>query len=152
MDALTVLQPYASALVAGVKPWENRGRHLFGCPRWITIHAGKRRFDFGGEADFVLRDMEVFWPGMPTWDSMPLGAVLGVVRFTGSLSYSECNSVSRSWWACGPCCWRVGRYHALRVPVPCRGSLGIWKLPAEVECAVEAQLPADVLQAIRRGS
>ena len=46
LKAVTVLQPYASAIAAGVKPWENRPRpiRLDDGPIWLALHAGLKLY------------------------------------------------------------------------------------------------------------
>lgn len=134
LPALTVLQPYGSALIAGVKPWENRPWALQRLPRWVIVHAGKTMFRFDSllEQDVVRDAMRARWTAMPRWTSLPASAVLGAVCFDevvwigDSTPSARAREVRRDWWACGPCCWHVSRVVELPRPLACRGYQGLW--------------------------
>lgn len=145
MRALTVRQPFATALVRGMKPVENRtwdfprwgasdrygvagavGPHAPGRevePTWIAVHAGQveRALDAPQHVVVALQE-EV------------RGAVLGAVlidwtgpRIEYGLRYGSLS------WATGPRCWHVARAVELHEPIAVpRGSLGLWRLPDEV--------------------
>lgn len=125
LKAVTVLQPYASAIAARVKPWENRPRNmrLDDGPIWLAIHAGKAIYP---DAEFQQRvhRQTGMWPDAPDLEDLPLGAILGVMRI------DDCQPIAkvRDPWACGPFCWRVGEVRLLPRPVPCKGSQGFWAL------------------------
>ena len=44
------------------------------------------------------------------------------------------------WSAWGQCHWLLDNVRPLPDPVPCKGMLGLWRLPDEVEKAVREQL------------
>lgn len=86
MKALTIRQPWASLIAAGVKTIETRSWS----PRYrgpLLIHAGKARFGFSSERAEVIRslplarwgDMRAHVKGDPEMcDNYPLGAVVAV--------------------------------------------------------------------------
>lgn len=41
--------------------------------------------------------------------------------------------------------WILNRIRALRQPIPCRGALGLWDVPADVEAQIATQLQGVVL-------
>lgn len=150
MRALSVMQPWASLIVGGplspgVKRTENRGKMVASAARKlvgqrIAIHASKKLDEEGihslRSGVFNLRREEV--PYNPI-SAFPRGAVIGVATldrvfdgydvltdderrfFTGDfgLSFSD-----QRWFE----------------PVPCKGALGFWTMPADVEAKVRAQL------------
>lgn len=142
MRAITIQQPWAGAAAEGIKPVDNRARGTtYRGP--LAIHASRRPSD---EAI-----AEVLRITGRTWDdvgsaSAQFGVVLAVVDLV------DCHR------AAGGCCapWghavHPGRrvYHAvhlawtnvrrLTVPVPCRGSLGVWAVPPAVEELVTQRL------------
>jgi hypothetical protein len=133
MKALTLWQPWATAIAEFGKRIENRGWRP---PRWIigeriAIHAGKRLdkdavedlcFDFDIDAPRFIR-----------------GAVVAVATVKGWVdSIGEDHPQSR--WFCGPFGWVFDDVVALREPAPCRGHQKLWNLPAAVEAAVRGQL------------
>ena len=168
MRALTLTQPWAGLVAAGIKLVENREQGVikasdFGTP--FAIHAS-REIDEG-----VYARIDEIQPGLcrghvrgggtsigDWWHrSRVTGAVIAVavvdrcVRSTGISSnhpgtaygydpeeLAELGDQRR---------WLFGRYgyvlrdvRALAEPVPCRGALGFWTLPADVAARVEAQL------------
>lgn len=119
--ALTLLQPYASAIAAGVKRIENRPwRRAIG-PKgmWVGLHAGKALYipddavlpkrvcgqtraeqareyteDLlnGWRVRNVLRS-EPYWPDAPAVDDLPLGVMLGAMHVAEILRYPEGGSL-----------------------------------------------------------
>lgn len=127
MLALTILQPYASAIMAGVKPVENRSwrppQHAIGQRLWI--HAGKSRSMMG---PFLLREVKALWPEAPAADEYPMGVVLGSVLLAGVDRLSargECP------WSCGPWCWLLEDPQPIE-PVAVRGYQGLWEIDPQV--------------------
>ena len=91
---------------------------------------------------------------------MPFGAVIALLDIVGCHHADDCCdwSSGRGCVHCTP--WSAaGQYHiernvrfVLPEPVPCRGALGLWRLPDDVEQAVLVQLdgsPATTVQEAR---
>lgn len=117
MMCLTVRQPWATALVRGVKKVENRswppGRGL-AVGDWLAIHAGSAR----------PVPSNVHWPAEP--DEHWLSAVIGAVRFCGHTPYRP----GLGPWAGGePWCWRFDDAVEFEVPIPVAGRLRLWPAP-----------------------
>jgi hypothetical protein len=109
MKALTVRQPWASLIVAGIKDVENRPRRIRYRGK-LAIHAGLRVDDEG---------MEMY--GHLIEGSLPLGAVIG------SVDVVDCTSDSDSPWALSDCYhWILANPRRLKRPVPATGKLGLW--------------------------
>ena len=125
LKAVTVLQPYASAIAAKVKPWENRPRpiRLDDGPIWLALHSGMKPYPSTEIYQRAYRKSGM-WPDAPDLAALPMGAILGVVRIDDCQPVSEVDDP----WACGPFCWRVGEVRLLPRPVPCKGSQGFWAL------------------------
>ena len=149
IKALTIKQPWASAIAFGDKRVENRS--------WPTAYRGLLAIHAGASIDWDAA--EKAWPaagltlyvaGAPrkAWTaSLPLGAVIAVAELTGCHPrYHICNptgipqTVCSDWSAWGQCHWLLDNVRPLPDPVPCKGMLGLWRLPDEVEKAVLAQL------------
>lgn len=141
MYGLTIKQPWLHAIVAGTKRVENR---TWAVPEWvigkvIALHAGKT-YDYG--AVFPA------WTVTPGWEpgELPEGAVAGVAKVTGCHPLEHVCSPGPHLRACSPwsarsqCHWLLAEVRPLPNPVPCRGMLGLWRLPADVEEAVRQQL------------
>lgn len=133
MRALTVKEPFASAIIDGAKPIENRTwpppKGVLG--ERILIHAGKKRHD-------LASDFEHLWVG-PERPGCILGSV--VIREVISSSDSE-------WWL-GPLGWVLADPIPLAQPVPYRGNMGLWFVKDE---GVIRQIRRDPMHAPILGS
>ena len=120
---LTVRQPFALALVRGVKGWENRSweRDLSASGGWIWIHAGAAVHAQHQRA----RDL---WPDMPALATLTRSAIIGAVRIGRVVPYEDVAGLP--WTAPPPpgkkgLCWEV--IEAMEIdPIPCGGGLGLW--------------------------
>jgi ASCH domain len=114
MKALTVRQPWASLLIAGVKDVENRTWST-GHRGRLAIHAGRpERQAFADEAWTLARKLRL---------DTPSGVVLGTVKVLDVVSDS------RSDWASpGHYHWVVGDAKPYARPKRATGRLGIWTL------------------------
>ena len=164
---LTIRQPWCWAIVHGGKPVENRSWHTaYRGPLWL--HAGARsRWDPDGAENLLVRqawhrylnEHVPGWPGLPFSDVelnrkttlMPFGAVSALAQVTDCHHATACPRYrpDAPWPLCSP--WSArGQFHIelakvrpLAEPVPCRGALGLWRLPDDVEKLVRAQLGED---------
>jgi len=125
MMALTLWRPWVYAVTHLGKPIENRTweapRRLVG--RRFAIHAAKAY----SAADAAWIE-ETFDIRLPPVHEQPTGVVatavyLGTVRELGR----EDNP-----WYCGPVGWVFDDVVVLDEPIPCRGHLGLWRLPEAV--------------------
>jgi hypothetical protein len=142
--ALTVRQPWAWAIIHGGKDVENRTRNIAGSYRGpVAIHAGLTMdaaaiVDPGpilAAASCAADDRDRF----PWYEGR--GAIIGVVdlvnvHWDGDLE-GGCHRPDSSWecsdWAL------LGHHHLVLAnpcplprPIPYRGRLGLWSLPADV--------------------
>ena len=136
MRALTVLQPFATALCRkGQKRVENRNRdwpRTVPLPAWVAIHAGRRvhpNEDAG--LDALIRLGAPTGPlGTPGRDTartvLPMGRVVGAVRFVRSVSVVDHDHDDP--WAFGPYCWVRDLCVEIEDAPEVRGSLGLWSL------------------------
>jgi hypothetical protein len=164
LPALTVKQPWAH-MIANLgklvenRTWETRYRGL------LAIHAGAYSgWDKNAETSLVALEAWKRWAGVPATGEVatPLtrgdafsffsfGAVIAVAEVVGCHHSDECMHAEYlvppgQRTGCSP--WAVrGQWHIelvnvvpLGEPVPCRGKLGLWRLPEDVEKAVRAQL------------
>lgn len=157
MKALTVWEPWATAIALGWKPVENRTwptKHRGA----LAIHASKRPPD-NSDINEVL---DIIY-GVGASDVRPdtfaqrrsefctllerhLGKVLAVVDVTGMLrNYVEAGEALKTHrfgddFYTGDIGWHVENPRRLSEPVACRGAQGLWELPADVERQVLALL------------
>ncbi len=133
MRCLALKQPYAWALVAGIKDIENRS--------WSTGYRGPIAILAGASKS------EVNAYGKPNKlkINFPFGAVVGVVDLVDVLPLSE--ELEKNPWAWGPYCWRVANARMLEKPIPAKGKLKLFDLSEDlaqqVRVAIEspAKLP-----------
>lgn len=152
MKALTIRQPYAWAIAAGMKPVENR--------TWNTYHEGPLAIHaaagVGAKWEFEaavarVADLMGYRDATVLAGCQVRGAVVAVARLADVCSAARYRPWSvRDACDCGP--WAVGEHRHFKLahvrplpePVPVIGSLGLWRLPVAVESAVRAQLGAEV--------
>jgi len=125
MKALTVKQPWAHWIVSGQKNVENRSRrtHYRG---ELLIHAGTA-WDHTSQARQIELELAL---GLtrPSSDDVPYGAIIGSVQVV--------NCIRDSWspWAApGRWHWLLRNPVVFSTPIPCRGMLGLWNVPTELE-------------------
>jgi hypothetical protein len=159
MKALSVRQPWAWAIAFGQKDIENRTWGT-GYRGPLAIHAGARWDGDGAFDKRVLRALHGFGDrfdpplcverlGPKTTrllcdGQLTPGAVVAVVDLVGiCTARSTSQQCGCGMWASeGQCHWRLAGVQPLAEPVPCKGRLGLWELPEDVEAAVTSQLAA----------
>lgn len=149
MNALTIWQPWASAIALGVKKVETRG---WACPEWaigvpMAILAGRKNGKEGREAweRLVLAEPETFGifgaAGIRCWEEMPFGAVVCVVKVTGCepTDYVGRGQVQPAWFRGAPderrwgdhgpgrWAWIIGEVRRIEPPFQLIGRQGIFE-------------------------
>lgn len=134
--AITLHQPWASLLIAGVKVHETRGfrlpDRLIG--QWVAIHAAKRQPALLQGLDPICRRAL----GADYFRRLPRGAVLGLVQFasckgtmlTSPAGYEDERSGD---WRPGRYAWRVSGRRVFPAPVHCAGRQLWWRVRLEFE-------------------
>ncbi len=130
MRALTIKRPWANLIVAGRKTIENRSWPPPGSivGEVIAIHAGRA---YVREAEGWMKKHRL--GACPSDEDAP-GGIIGFARVTGSIEKS------RSLWFMGPIGWVLADIVALPEPIPCKGSLGLWTVPDDVERKIRKQI------------
>lgn len=160
MRCLSIQQPWAWAIAHGGKNVENR-TWATGYRGPLAIHAGVRWDEDGAWDKRVLRALHAFGdrfdPPLRVERLGPKtvrlirdrqltpGAVVAVVDLVG-ICTARSNSEQCGcgvWAAEGQYHWRLANPRPLAEPVHCKGRLGLWDLPADVEAAVAAQIGAN---------
>jgi hypothetical protein len=127
MKAITVKQPWAWAIIYADKDIENRSWRT-NLRDTIAIHAG-----------YNIDDAAVLPRGvkLPPESDLVRGAIIGVVDLVGVVEHS------RSKWFSGPFGFVLANARARDRPVPCKGRLTLWDIPATVLRSLRKQLPLD---------
>jgi len=133
--ALTLWQPWASFIIAGLKTWETRSWQLPE-PGWVAIHAAKRepvqvpkliaqsRRMFHNALEYMLQT---------TYEQLPRGKVLGVVKFGQCVPVEQVRmqigaaDADFGDWADGRWAWPVKNVWRLRIPIPAHGRQRLWQ-------------------------
>lgn len=123
MKALTIIQPYASLIMSGVKSYEMRNWK----PKDVTefiVHAGAKPMSTAALLNSGID--RCFWDGL----EQPLGAMLGVVRI---VAFIPTDTIHISNWHTGlhplkyKYAWRLEVVKVFNNPIPARGKLGMWE-------------------------
>ena len=130
MKVLTIQQPWASAIVAGIKLIENRS--------WPTHHTG----------GLVIHAARTTWPhsitqslmngqlsGLMPFENLPRGAIIGIVDMVDCQEYSY--RLSGNIFASGPWCWIFRNPKQFVKPFHVRGAQGLWTLPEGILSQME---------------
>jgi hypothetical protein len=149
MRAITVMQPWAWAIMAGGKLVENRTMAwTYRGP--LAIHAGNRDSARGWTSPLIwqaAKDSGAYSDMGPTIRGVHYGAILGLVDL---VDVHPCAGCCQPW---GESSYREhpsGRVRTqithlvlenprlLREPIACRGTLGLWHVPADITVRLEA--------------
>lgn len=161
MRGLSLTQPWATLVAVGAKRIETRD-WTTGYRGPLAIHASKA---FPGDCRALCNEEPFFRALNPLngrrryedWYSLPLGAIVAVVWLDGIIRCPTdqpgivCGyqfpppepEASFGNYEPGRYAWRLDGVVALPVPITCRGALGLWTLPSEIE----ARLPAPAVGA-----
>lgn len=144
MKALSVIQPWAWLIAAGHKRVENRDWSPGDFRGPLAIHASKT-------AELGLSDSirALVLSGRVTVGTLvdnaracgelAGGAIVGIADDVEAVRLGHF-SVRENPFAFGPWCWVFHKpVRRLRNPIPCRGALGLWEVPAGVLEALRAQ-------------
>jgi hypothetical protein len=142
MKALSIRQPYAWAIVAGYKDVENRDwlTHFRGR---VLIHAGKRQEV--GDVDGVIRSVAVQTRRTDAEVATEYGEHLqagGLGAIVGAATISDCVQNMESEWFYGKYGFVMTDPKAIR-PLPCKGALSFFSVPADVAEAIRAITPPE---------
>jgi len=131
LRCLSVRQPWAWAICAGVKKIENRV--------WQTEHRGPIAIQ-AGKSKVMLKEMAANGLDLSP-DLFEFGAIIGIAQLVDITPIKEERGNP---WAVGPYCLHLGSAYFLREPIPARGSLQLVRLKDDVSDQVRRALPYDV--------
>ncbi|GAA4221417.1 hypothetical protein FHR32_005076 [Streptosporangium album] len=134
MKALTVRQPWAWAIGYAGKDIENR--------TWDTTHRGLLAIHAGARWDGDDAAARVFELAGAYVLKTTVSAIVAVVELVDVCAvdgFTDCCKCGK--WAFGfQRHWRLANPRPLVEPVSCKGRLGLWNLPEDVEAAVLRQI------------
>lgn len=142
--ALSIQQPWAWAIVVLGKSVENRGAGFTGRHFGeVFIHASKEPREIEDLRDIVSKQELMSAYEAQKSGEMSLGAIVGVARIYAYKSSRDARldlPAAADRWIEGPLCLCLDDVRKLSQPVPCKGALGFWNVPADVEAEVRRQL------------
>lgn len=126
MKCLSVLQPWAWAIIHGPKRVENR--------TWPTNFRGRLYIHAGKGRRWLVESEPATWQERygvecPAVDSFAFGAIIGHVDVTDCVPVSR---IGNNPWACGPWCWKLANPAALPSPIPYSGKLTLFEVPDSI--------------------
>jgi len=150
MKALSLWQPYASAVALGLKTYETRS--------WttkvrgpITIHASKR----WGPAERDLSRNAARIHGQPLLAEPPLGAIVAIAEIAEVFRTEDireklsADELFFGDYDDGRYAWRLENVRALRTPIPIRGWQGFFPVPDELLTGIVLSNPLNSDRATR---
>jgi hypothetical protein len=159
LRALSIQQPYAWAIATQGKDVENRTRPT-AHRGLLAIHASKKPDEYPQlpyRAEHVLRRLlaeRALSRRRPEGAELLVGGmIVAVAEVSGCHWWRDCLKLRKrgscwgeyacsEWAATGQFHWELSAVRPLAEPVPCKGMLGLWTVPDDVESAVRAQLEA----------
>lgn len=147
MMGLTLLEPWASLMAAGLKRIETRS--------WCTDYRGelviqasasKKSCRHSYDVEKLFKEAGMPWPD--DWpvspEGYPRGRILGVCRLIDCVEM-DADIINRvpqrerafGVWAPGRFAWIAPSFRRVE-PIPWKGSLGLWKVPPELEARLAA--------------
>lgn len=133
---ISILQPYAWLIVNGHKDIENRCWRT-GFRGRILIHAGKT-YSRRDHDEYVHELMDDFGIELPVYDSIERGGVVGAATIT------DCVKEHPSRWKMQGTWGFVLKDQRTATFAPCRGQLGIFRVPVETILGAAAHAVASL--------
>lgn len=128
MRALTIKQPWASAIKEGIKTVENRKWKPSGAnnggKQWVLLHVSKQ----SAKSD-VFKAVQEHWADALNHKKARLGHLIAVMHIG---RVSEVAELEPSFWATGPFCWEMDAVIPLLEPCETPGQLGLWKFKRSI--------------------
>lgn len=133
MRALSLTQPWAGLVAAGIKRYETRSwrtsyRGALAIAATLNDRNGRRQL-VSDAALLHVCEQSGLVPG--AW---PLGAIVAVCRLVDCVPTIDVRLPDDSveWiagdFSPGRYAWKLEDVRALEAPIPCRGSLGLWRM------------------------
>lgn len=147
MLALTIQQPYASLIVAGIKVVE--------CRTWrppegpedgmlkFAVHAASKKVDLRKLPEACVQWME---ENQFDHSNLPTGAIIGAVNVIRHQHYLEARDllpkdIALGWWDDRTICWYLANAVKFESIIPSSGQLGVWRPNPTVEAAIRKIIP-----------
>jgi hypothetical protein len=152
MKAITIHDPFASAIAFGIKQYETRPRKT-NHRGLLAIHAGKTFNQHGLDSvdrtlwsDHIKLPLTRRYSGVSEKD-FPKGAIVAVVELVDCILIDQDlidsigpHEASLGHWDIGRYAYKLENIQALKLPVPTKGFQGLWNVSEELEQLINEQL------------
>jgi hypothetical protein len=131
LRALTLIRPFTDAIVDGDKRVENRGWPIPAkyVRQAVALHAGSK-WDEDAAAEMLAADLfEAVYDPKESPTGIVAVVAFGRPRLKGWYAYHD-RPVDP--WFRGPYGWPILNVVKLAAPIPCKGALGLWRVPSDV--------------------
>lgn len=149
MRGLSLTEPWATLVAHGKKQWETRGwKTPYRGP--IAIHASKGMpgdcMDLCHEEPFRSTLAACGITGPADFYDATRGKILAVADLTNCVLVTPTNAPGEPEYSFGDYTpgrwmWRIENVRLLDTPVPCKGSLGLWVVTADVLASLDPERP-----------
>lgn len=140
MRALTLWQPWASLVACGAKRLETRSWRT-GYRGPVAIHSSCAKVErLTRNLSSYTFDRMIEAVGVSDFDTLPKGVILATVDLLDCVpacgAVEDANECLFGDYTPGRFVFVLGNLRRLAIPVRCRGSQRLWRVPAEVEAQV----------------
>ncbi len=163
MRAVTMQQPFAAAMAAGIGLYTRRGKPAALAPNgeWVAVHCGQN--DEHLKNPQLMREIRQAWPACPSDAALRAGqrSILGVARFVDGACDARAAASRDTFLKLYDCskavAWRADAARACAAPLPYpKGNLQLWHLQREgfsrpQDAALLLQLPPTAAPAAPKG-
>lgn len=142
MKALTLTQPWASLVANGSKEYETRSwETMYRGP--LAIHAAK---SYPKDCRALIEQHAFKWSLRDEVFPLPLGAIIAVVDLVGvrhidlvfRLHQPKQFEYEFGDYSLGRFAWHIRNVRRLPLPIPCKGALSLWNVPAHIADTISA--------------
>ena len=136
--AFTTRIPLAVMIVTGLKQWENRAAMPFPAKGLCAMTCSKSS-DAREYANFLAWAKSVFqseaFAVLPAWEQVSSwrGKLVAVCDYEASYTAPT----PPIWNEDYPVWWHLTNVRLLKTPLPCRGNVGMWRLPMTISSMIE---------------
>ena len=138
MRAVTMQQPFAAAMAAGIGLFTRRGKPTALAPggEWVAVHCGQN--DEHIRNPQLMREIRAAWPACPSDAALRAGqrSILGLAHFVDGACDARAAAAKDRFLALYDCskpvAWRADAARACAAPLPYpKGNLQLWHLQRE---------------------
>jgi hypothetical protein len=138
MRAVTMQQPFAAAMAAGVGLHTRRGKPTAFTPggEWVAVHCGQNDEHIKNAS--LMKEIRGAWPACPSDAALRAGqrSILGVAHFVDGACDARAAAAKDTFLALYDCskpvAWRADAARACASPIPYpKGNLQLWHLQKE---------------------